>query len=59
MKQFTTKCLKHYASIAVVIVALLTIVLGSFLYLNSQPLYLGKVETLKVGVSNVEPSFLI
>jgi ABC-type nitrate/sulfonate/bicarbonate transport system substrate-binding protein len=59
MKQFTTKCLKRYASLAFVIVAILAIVLGSFLYLNSQPLYQGKVESLNVGVSNVEPSFLI
>jgi ABC-type nitrate/sulfonate/bicarbonate transport system substrate-binding protein len=52
MNQFTSRSIKRHALIA-------TVVVGSFLYLNSQPLYLGKVESLKVGVSNVEPSFLI
>jgi len=59
MIQINIRPLKRFSIILTVIVLILAVVLGSFLYLNSQRGYVGNVESLIVGMEPNQVNLLV
>lgn len=50
---------KRFAVLAMVVVSIVTVISGSFLYLNSQQNFFGKTQTITIGNLPLESSALL